>query len=57
MTEPDPNNPAQQRIWNDSAEGATISEADAVAHSPEGIKILLEQGADAYHKWLAEQGQ
>lgn len=55
MTEPDPNNPAQQRIWNDSAEGATISDADPVAHSPEAMKILFEQGVDAYQKWLAEQ--
>lgn len=57
MTEPDPNNPAQMRIWKDSSEGAKITPADKVAHSPEAIRILLEQGADAYHEWVAKQSK
>lgn len=27
-----------------------------VSTSPEAVKILKEQGVDAYRKWLAEQG-
>ncbi len=43
------------RIWNDSAEGVKISDADPVAHSPEALKVLKEQGVDAWRQWVAEK--
>lgn len=47
---------AQRRIWEDSAEGITVAEADTSgAHSAEAMRILREEGVTAYQEFLAEQ--
>lgn len=51
----DPNNMAHQRMFGErvSVLPEHITDADPVAHSDEAIKILLEQGTDAYQRYLA----
>lgn len=48
----DHDNPAHERIWNDSAEGAIITPADPVRHSREGLMVLFTQGVRAYQRWV-----
>ena len=49
--------PGWHRIWNDSwGPVCTVSDADPVAHGDEAMKILREQGVQAYQEYLAEHG-
>jgi hypothetical protein len=51
-----PSNPAQQPIWNDSAVGLTVQDGDPAAHSPKAMRILIDDGVDAYNSLLATYG-
>lgn len=50
-------NEARKRIWDDDSfgEGATVSEADDVAHSPEALQILQQQGEQAWRAYVEQR--
>lgn len=43
------------KIWDQSAEGAKVSDGDPVAHSPAALKVLTEQGEAAWRKYVLVQ--
>lgn len=49
-------NPARERIWNDDAvmEIVDLGPETTVRTSADALKVLREQGVDAYEKYVAE---
>ncbi len=52
-----PGDAAWKRMFEDTGEGAIIEDANPVEHSPEALRILQEQGVDAYNEHIAKQGK